>query len=431
MAGNQQNMDWDALGRNIEDIIDRAVNSQNYQKLNQTITQAVEKAIDTGNQSIRKAKEYQQDAYRKKHGYSRPVYTYTPPKNEATTRVPPKNRSVNRVSPKGQINQKLPALYGNATGSTASGIVMTVFGSLISLGSLSGIGVNALVNLLVQEISFSVFPYIGMGIGLIGGVGLLGAGISGLARISRFKTYVKILGQKTYCALDQLAQGVGRNSKFVRKDLLKMIDEGLFIQGYLDEDNNCLITSKETYYHYQQAKLQMAERKRLEQKAAQEEEAKQAARKIDGQVQEVLDRGDAFLKEIRSCNDAIPGQEISDKISHMEMIVKKIFERAEEHPEIVPDLKKLMDYYLPMTVKLLKAYADMDRQPIQGETIQSSKREIEATLDTLNSAFEKLLDSVFRETAMDVSSDISVLQTLLAQEGLTEDDISRHRKDFQ
>ena len=80
-----------------------------------------------------------------------------------------------------------------------------------------------------------------------------------------------------------------------------------------------------------------------------------------------------------------------------------------------------MNYYLPMTVKLLNAYAEMDAQPVQGETILASKREIEGTLDTLNLAYEKLLDELFADTALDVSSDISVLNTLLAQEGLTGD----------
>ena len=47
--------------------------------------------------------------------------------------------------------------------------------------------------------------------------------------------------------------------------------------------------------------------------------------------------------------------------------------------------------------------------------------EIEQTLDTLNEAFEKLLDSLFEDVAWDVSSDISVLHTMLAQEGLVED----------
>ena len=81
-----------------------------------------------------------------------------------------------------------------------------------------------------------------------------------------------------------------------------------------------------------------------------------------------------------------------------------------------------------MTVKLLNAYAEKEAQPEQGENIRTSKKEIENTLDTLNLAFEKLLDSIFEDTAMDVSSDISVLNTLLAQEGLTDDDLSKLKK---
>ena len=84
-----------------------------------------------------------------------------------------------------------------------------------------------------------------------------------------------------------------------------------------------------------------------------------------------------------------------------------------------------------MTVKLLDAYEEMDQQPVQGENIQASKKEIEDTLDTLNQAFEKLLDSAFQDTAWDVSSDISVLHTLLAQEGLTDDDFCKNEKELK
>ena len=141
--------------------------------------------------------------------------------------------------------------------------------------------------------------------------------------------------------------------------------------------------------------------------------------------------GNEFLVKIRESNDAIPGEEISAKISRMEMIVQKIFERAGEHPEVITDLKKMMDYYLPMTVKLLDAYEDMDGQPVQGENITASKKEIEETIDTLNIAFEKLLDSIFRDIAWDVSTDISVLHTVLAQEGLTEDDFEKMKQNAE
>ena len=260
------------------------------------------------------------------------------------------------------------------------------------------------------------------------GIWLLCSGIRTLGWVGRFKTYRKTLGEKTHCTLERLARSVGKNVKFVRKELQQMIDQGLFLEGHLDKEEKNLIISDETYRNFEQSRLAMEERQRLEaaaQKQAAAEQSRKPAVSRDPQVQEVLDRGNAFIAEIRRCNDAIPGQEISEKISRMETIVRRIFERAQAHPEIVPDLKKLMDYYLPMTVKLLNAYAEMDAQPIQGETIEGSKREIEATLDTLNLAFEKLLDSVFKDTAMDVSSDISVLNTLLAQEGLTEDEFSK------
>ena len=151
-----------------------------------------------------------------------------------------------------------------------------------------------------------------------------------------------------------------------------------------------------------------------------EEEAQR--RQQRRQVQKVYDKGKAYIKKIHASNDAIRGEEISAKIAKMEQVIEQIFQRAEEHPEIIPDLKKMMDYYLPMTVKLLDAYEDMDRQPIQGETICASKKEIEDTLDTLNEAFAKLLDSVFQDTAWDMSSDIFVVNTILAQEGLTGND---------
>ena len=98
-----------------------------------------------------------------------------------------------------------------------------------------------------------------------------------------------------------------------------------------------------------------------------------------------------------------------------------------ENPDSVDDIGKLMEYYLPTTIKLLEAYEELDAQPVQGENILSSRREIEKTIDTLNTAFEKLLDDLFQDTSWDVSSDISVLEMMLAQDGLTEDGLKKKR----
>lgn len=389
----QKNQNWDDLGKNIQDIIDRAVNQQDYQKLNQTIRQVVDRAVDLGTDAVRKAVD----------GTGR---------TSSKVRYQKKEIVVEPVA-------NLPDLYGKTGNQTTAGIIKIVGGSL-----LSGVTLLALIaSLILMFVEAQALPTVLSLVGLASGVGLIASGVKTLNWVSRFKTYRKILGNKTHIALEKLARGVGKNVKFVRKELEKMIDQRLFLEGHLDKEQTLLITSDETYRYFEQSRLQLEERQRKEA----EIQAKKAASALPPQVQEVLDKGDAFLAQIRKCNDDIPGAEISEKISRMELIVQRIFDRAETNPEVVPDLKKMMDYYLPMTVKLLRAYADMDAQPVQGETIVSAKREIEDTLDTLNRAFEKLLDDLFADTALDVSSDISVLQTLLAQEGLTEDGLTQKK----
>lgn len=390
------------IGRSIQDIVDRAVNAGDFKKLNKTIRETVNKAVDIGSETVRRAS----DAAR-----------YT---------------TVNRPSPVSEVKQaevvpkkEITALYAKTGTKTTAGILKTVSGAVLGGSTLLSMLTSLLLNLLIPEPGaiagiVTIPKLLALGIG----GGLLVSGISQLGKIGRFKTYCRVLGQKTHCSLDKLANSVGRNAKTVRRELQKMINEGLFLEGHMDREQTMLITSDETYNLFEQSRLRLEQQQREREKEKAEQQLREKAHSVSPQVQEVLDRGDAFVAQIRKCNDAIPGEEISGKIDRIERIVARIFDRAEEHPEIVPDLKKLMDYYLPMTVKLLNAYADMDAQPVQGENIRKSKREIEATLDTLNVAFEKLLDDLFVDTAIDVSSDISVLNTLLAQEGLTDDGIS-------
>ena len=367
--------DWDDLGKRIQNVVDRAVNSRDYQKLDQTIRQVIDRAVDMGSEAARKVAD--------------------------------------------SAEKKLPVLYGRTGGKEALAVLKTVGGSLLSL-----ITFTLLVGALVfNSMSVSLASLAGLG----AGIWLIGNGTQTMGRLKRFKIYRKALGEKTHCALETLAKNTGKTVRFVRREVQKMIGEGLFIQGHMDHEQTLLITSDETYQKYEQGRKALEERQR---QAAEEQKEAELNESADPRVREVLDKGNAFICQMRQCNDLIPGEAVSAKISRMELIVQRIFRRAEEHPEIIPDLKKLMDYYLPMTVKLLGAYADMDAQPVQGETILASKREIEASLDTLNAAFEKLLDSVFADTALDVSSDITVLNTLLAQEGVVEDEISkRNRQD--
>ena len=405
------NNEFDDLGKKIQDIIDNAINSNSYQELSHTINRTVNKAIDSGSEALKSAMNSvfepgSDPEFRKKsYTYQNPYYG--------------RSRKAREQAAKKQTE----LLYGKTTGENLKGMMMAVSGGIL----LSGMGLGAMVLLIWMGLGHSGALAAGvlgvMCAGAVGGGALLGAGTKCLGRLGRFQKYIKALGDHTYCNFQKLAQTVEKTEKFVKKDVIRMIDKGWFLEGHVDAQETCLITSNETYAQYQETEKQLELRKQEADPKVQLEE------NMSPEAQDVLKKGNEFLVKIRQSNDAIPGEEISAKISRMELIVQKIFERAGEHPEVIPDLRKLMDYYLPMTVKLLDAYEDMDGQPVQGENITSSKKEIEDTIDTLNLAFEKLLDSIFRDTAWDVSSDISVLHTVLAQEGLTEDDFEKMKQE--
>ena len=133
------------------------------------------------------------------------------------------------------------------------------------------------------------------------------------------------------------------------------------------------------------------------------------------------DQYQAILDALRSVNDAIPDEEMSDKISRLEAVSAKIFDKAKSDPDKLPRMRKFMDYYLPTSLKLLQTYAELDAQGVEGENISESKRRIEQTMDTLVHAFETQLDQLFQEDAMDVSADIDVMENMLRADGLAGD----------
>lgn len=380
------NQDFEKWGKDVKIVIEDAINTKDFSQLNQTITNTVNNAI----------KEVQKGM----HNSGQTIYVNPNDEKKVIRKPAPRPKD----------------LFANTTGTKVGGTALTLVGAVLS----GGLGLVMIVLLLIMLFSGNIGAGTQIGLSIL--IPFLGvssfmtyAGNRMLSSSKRFQKYIGILRGRTYCNIEELAEGSRKKASFVLKDIKRMIDKGWFIEGHLDESETCLIASNETYHEYQMIKKERQEQKVIEQKEEQKEVLTQ-------NVQKVIEEGNRYIEKIRKSNDAIPGIEISNKIYYMETLVQKIFERVKACPDTIDDIEKLMEYYLPTTIKLLDAYEQLDKQPVQGENIKSSKKEIEDTLDTLNIAFEKLLDSLFEDVAWDVSSDISVLNTMLAQEGLTNHD---------
>lgn len=438
------NRDWERFGEDIRRTVQNAIDSKDFGKLNQTITNTINDAVDSIADNIRNAQNGQ--SRQAAHPY-REESPKRRPNQEHPYQAHPYQAEPNQAYPyqaRPYQGRKLPKLFRMTAFVNMEGMLMTVIGAV-----LGGAGLILFIPMLLASLTgvCGIAEIIMMAFFLVlsvGGFTLCGCGKGICGRVRRFKAYIQILGQREYCNIRELADKSKKSVKYVIRDLEYMLSKKWFLEGHMDRQKTCLIVSHGMYQQYLsieagRAESGSGERKRESKvsegesgnRAEEEEPKTEKQPKLPPEVQKVVDEGDAYILKIHACNDAIMSGEMSAKISRMEMLIDKIFDRVEQDPESIDDIRRMMEYYLPTTVKLLEAYRELDSQPVDGENIRSSKREIEATLDTLNVAFEKLLDGMFQETAWDVSSDISVLHTMLAQEGLTDDGLWRTRQDEQ
>lgn len=490
------NREWERFGEEIRRNVQDAVDSRDFSRLNQTITDAINGAADGITRGMKDAAgeitrgvrqstgswngstQRKRSQYRNKYQYKGTSYeqpgqgtsggtyeqpgpgafsgtyeqpgpgasggTYGQPNERYNWNKAYYSRYGNRdktfeendgggARSDAAPDKQLPALYAGTMPAKIGGTVL--YGIGCAAGSVSLIGLAMVLLAGFGTGDWGTGFWVASGTVAISAAAfgcMAGIGSSIRGRVKRFRSYISSLGSREYCNIKELAEHLGKSRRFVVKDLEKMIQKGWFRQGHLDTQKTCLMVSNEAYKQYTdllEQREQMKSETRDKQADAARKRAKEVQKEADApdsklspEVRKIIKTGEKYIQKIHDCNDVITGAEISAKISRMEMLVDRIFDRVEQNPESVSDIRRMMDYYLPTTVKLLDAYQELDAQPVQGENIISSKREIEKTLDTLNVAFEKLLDSLFQDTAWDVSSDISVLHTMLAQEGLTEED---------
>lgn len=397
--------DWRDLGRDIRDIVQDAIDTKDFYTLNQTIQKTIGQALDSVSQGVRNAGQ--------EVGQAMDDMTRTAREKEA-------ERHAVRTKKK-----RWEQLYRDSTALKVGGTAMTFAGSLFSAGSGIAIFVLGCIGVSLGSFPLGFRIALSLLIPSLIGFGILAVkGSSLLSRIRRYRLYLRRLGDHSYCNIAELAEAVSKPVPYVQKELGLLIQKGWFREGHFDEEKTCLMTDHETYRQYCSLAARRKELAMEEESRRKEEAARAVLNPLPPQVQEALAEGQKFIEKLHACNEAIPGPEISEKISRIELLAQRIFQRVEQHPESLPDIRRLMEYYLPTTIKLLNAYAELDDQPVEGENIEATRREIEATLDTLNLALEKLLDGLFQDVSWDVSSDIVALKTMLAQEGLTEGDFS-------
>jgi hypothetical protein len=241
------------------------------------------------------------------------------------------------------------------------------------------------------------------------GLALLGSGIARARKANRFDHYLRLIGKNQRITVRTLAEAMPASQKAVCDDLQEMIARGYFDAAYLDVGHGVLVLSDE---------------------GIREEAPKPAAVEPAPAPEPAapVSEENEFLARIRAANDAIAHPVLSEKIDRIEELTRKIFTLLEEHPEKEAELRSFTNYYLPQTLKILDAYGKLEAQGVEGENITQAKQRIEAMMDKLVEGYAQQLDRLFSADVLDITAEISVMESMLAKDGLTKEGVLRPEK---
>ncbi len=319
---------------------------------------------------------------------AQPQRAWTQPQRQQQSKAQPDGWNVrNPVENKRKRAKK----EGGGTGFIIGGSILA---GIFSLGALA-----CMTPVFLGEFEYPILiPILACLMFAAGGVSMLFSGIGKNRRSERYLNYLAYIGANREVDLAPMAASFGVPVGKLCRDLRRMLAKGILPTGYLDLAEGKLFLT-EMGYHAQVRREEPAE-----------ETPQQAAA-----------REDDILREIRQVNDEIPDEVMSAKIDRIEEITGKILRYQKEHPNKEGQLRTFLNYYLPTTLKILRAYAQLDAQGIEGQNISAAKKRIEDMMDQVVSGFEKQLDKLFQDDAMDITSDVEVLENMLKKDGLSDE----------
>ena len=290
-----------------------------------------------------------------------------------------------RPAPQDQLAQMAKSAKGMTTGGAA---LSAAFGCMAVINAADNLWMLPDVLWYLEEvIPLLCFTAVGLG--------LLGAGLLKRRTVHRYRGYLAMIGSHKAVSVSALSSATGSSPAKVRDDLEDMLDDGFFPKGFLDYGSDRLV---------------------VDGNGLEEAPAPQAEPQPAPKAQEE----DAILAEIRAVNDAVANEKVSAQIDQIGLITAKILDYQRSHPDSAPQLHSFLSYYLPTTLKILRAYGQLESQEVSGENITAAMARIEGMMDKVVEGFEKQLDLLFQGDAMDITADVAVLERMLAKDGLSD-----------
>lgn len=228
----------------------------------------------------------------------------------------------------------------------------------------------------------------------------------------RFDVYEELLGYKSMEFIEDIASCTKQKELRVIKDLKKAIKMKLIPQGHFCRQKNVLMVSDVVYERYMEKpdvydyyfRKMMEERHRVKSRTK--------------KIAQIMEMGEQYVGKLQGYSSMVGKKSVVQNIITMKNIVSMIFYEIDANPSQASELSVFLNYYLPTTEKLLDTYITMEEKKVSSKQEKQAKEQIEKSISLIIGAYGRILEKLYEEREIAITSEISAMELVMKQEGL-------------
>lgn len=99
----------------------------------------------------------------------------------------------------------------------------------------------------------------------------------------------------------------------------------------------------------------------------------------------------------------------------------KIIETVEKKPNKLKNIRNFLNYYLPVTIKILERYDEIENQKLDTESAKRFMDSVEEMIDKIKKAFEEQLSNIYQTEMVDTDAELKVFESMLKSDGFLDE----------
>ncbi|MBQ6547059.1 MAG: 5-bromo-4-chloroindolyl phosphate hydrolysis family protein [Bacilli bacterium] len=128
-------------------------------------------------------------------------------------------------------------------------------------------------------------------------------------------------------------------------------------------------------------------------------------------------------KEILNLISKVESEETKKNLKEIHDTVNKIIATVEENPKKEDSLGNFFEYYLPVLIKIVKKYDEVENQKLGSSEGQDFMKKADKMIADTNRAFGTILSDLYEKDIIDADADMKVYNIMLKADGIVDDNL--------